>query len=237
MCPGLPPTHPLGHPVQLPTSLTFPHWRAVVRHSVPNVLEGKIVPAVLFIAILEWSGTRAAVLGALAFALGAMLVRVLRKQTITGLLWLTTLGLVARTIAALATGSAVIYFLQPTVSTALFGLAFLFSVPLGKPLVERLVLDFCPLDDETRAHPQLRRVFRDVSLWWAFTSMVNFSITLWLLLSQSPTTFVIVKSFMGPVTTTVTFGVAFLWFRAVMARSGTEVVFAPRAAGLLRVTG
>ena len=77
--------------MQLPTSLTFPHWRAVVRHSIPNVLEGKIVPAVLFIAILEWSGTRAAVLGALAFALGAMLVRVLRKQTITGLPWLTTL--------------------------------------------------------------------------------------------------------------------------------------------------
>ena len=71
-------------------------------------------------------------------------------------------------------------------------------------------------------------MFRDVSLWWAFTSMINFSITLWLLLSQSATTFVVVKSFLGPVTTSITLFVAFFWFRAMMARSGTEVVFAPR---------
>ena len=56
--------------------------------------------------------------------------------------------------------------------------------------------------------------------------MVNFGITLWMLLSQSATTFVVVKSFLGPVTTTVTLAVAFLWFRAMMAASGTTVVFA-----------
>lgn len=207
----------------------------MLRHSIPNVVEGKLIPAVLFIGFLELAGTRAAVLVALAFALGAMVVRVARRKTITGILWLTTLGLLARTIAALATGSVVIYFIQPTVATALVGLAFLLSVPLGRPLAERLALDLCPLDEDTRAHPELRRFFRHVSLWWAFTSMVNFSITLWLLLSQSPTTFVLVKSFLGPVTTAVTLGVAFLWFRALMARSGTTVVFAPRTAGLAPV--
>ena len=187
-----------------------------------------MIPAVVFIGLLEFLGTRSAVIGALAFALAAMVGRVVRKKTIPGLLWLTTLGLLARTIAALATGSIVIYFLQPTVATALVGMAFLVSVLVRRPLVERIMLDFCPLDDETRAHPQLQRFFRHVSLWWAFTSMVNFGITLWLLLSHSPTTFVLVKSFLGPATSTVTLGVAFVWFRAMMARSGTTVVFAAR---------
>jgi len=194
---------------------------------VPNVLEGKIVPAVVFIGLLEVWGTRTAVIGALSFALGAMFVRIRRNKTIPGLLWLTTVGLLARTIAALATGSVVIYFLQPTIATALVGLAFLLSVPLRKPLVERLTLDFCPLTDETRAHPQLQRFFRHVSLWWAFTSMVNFSITLWMLLTQSATTFVVVKSFLGPATTTITLGVAFVWLRTLLATSGTTVTFAP----------
>ena len=223
---GPPPTQVIR--LHLPSSLTLPHWRSVLRHAIPNVLEGKLIPAVVFIGLLEFLGTRSAVIGALAFALAAMIGRVVRKKTIPGLLWLTTLGLLARTIAALATGSIVIYFLQPTVATALVGMAFLLSVLVRRPLVERIMLDFCPLDDETRAHPQLQRFFRHVSLWWAFTSMVNFGITLWLLLSHSPTTFVLVKSFLGPATSTVTLGVAFVWFKAMMARSGTTVVFASR---------
>ena len=218
--------------MHLPNSLTVPHWRSVLRHAIPNVLEGKLIPAVIFLALLQAAGTRTAILGALAFALMAMIGRVVRRQTIPGLLWLTTLGLIARTIAALATGSVVIYFIQPTVATGLVGMAFAFSVLIRRPLVERLLLDFCPLDDETRAHPHLQRFFRHVSLWWAFTSMVNFSITLWLLLSKSPTTFVLVKSFLGPVTTTVTLGVAFIWFRAMMSRTGTRVVFAERGTPL-----
>ena len=213
-------------PVELPELLILPHWRSMLRHAAPNVVEGKLLPAALFLLLLQLWGTRPAVIGALSFALAAMVVRALRSQTISGLLWLTTVGLLARSIAALATGSVVIYFLQPTIATALVGLAFLVSVPLGRPLVEKITLDFFPLDDETRAHPQLQRFFRHVSLWWAATSMVNFSITLWMLLSASPTTFVLVKSFLGPVTTTVTLGVATLWFRSMMATNGIQVVFA-----------
>jgi hypothetical protein len=60
----------------------------------------------------------------------------------------------------------------------------------------------------------------------AFTSTVNFSITLWLLLSRSPTTFPVVKSMLGPLTTTVTLSVAYLWLRSLLARSGTILVLA-----------
>lgn len=207
----------------------------MARHALPNIIEGKLIPILVFVGLLELVSTTAALLGALAWALAALSRRIIRKQHVSGLLVLTTVGLTARTAAALATGSVFIYFLQPTVATCLMGGAFLVSVPLGKPLAERLALDICPLDDKTRSHPTLRRFFSHVSLWWAFTSMINFSITLWLLLSQSPTTFVLVKSVLGPITTTVTLSVAFFWFRSLMARTGTSVVFAPRTQGLATV--
>ena len=227
----------IGQSLHIPDSLTIPHWRSVVRHAIPNVVEGKLIPAAMFIALFQMAGTRPALLGALSVALLAMGSRVARKKSIPGLLWLTTLALIARTVAALATGSVVIYFLQPTIATCLVGGAFLVSVLVGRPLAERLALDFFPLDDATRNHPVVRRFFRDVSLWWGFTSLVNFSITLWLLLSHSPTTFVLVKSVLGPATTTVTLTVAFFWFRSLMSRTGTEVVFGdPRARLVVPVT-
>ncbi len=214
--------------MHLPDSLTVPHWRDIARHAVPNVIEGKLVPAAIFIGVLHVGGTRPAVLGALAWALLAISVRSLRGKPISGLLWLTTLTLVGRTVAALVTGSTLVYFLQPTITTSLVAAAFLVSVPIGRPLAERLALDFCPLEDTTRANPVLQRFFRDVSLWWAFTSTVNFTVTLWSLLSHSPTTFVMLKSVLGPITTTVTLGVAFVWFKLLMSRSGTAVVVASR---------
>ncbi len=221
-----------------PSTLVIPCWRSTVRHAAPTVVEGKVIPVVLFVGLLQLVGTVAALLGALVWSVGALTRRLARKQQASGLLILTTLGLVARTAAALITGSLLVYFLQPTLATALVGATLVGSVAIGRPLAERLITDVCPVDDETRSHPTLRRFFSYVTLWWGFTSAVNFGITLWLLLSHSPSTFVVVKSFLGPVTTAVTFGVAFLWFRALMARSGTAVVFADtrqRAPGRVRV--
>ncbi len=204
----------------------LPNPRATVRHALPNVIEGKLIPVLLFVGLLELGGTAPALLGALGFSVAALIRRLIRRQQVSGLLILTTVGLVARTIAALATGSLLVYFLQPTVSTALVAAAFIGSVLLGRPLAERLLLDVCPIGDESRANPALRRFLSHLSLWWGFTSLVNFGVTLWLLLNASATTFVLAKSVLGPITTTVTLAVGFLWFRSSMARAGTRVVFA-----------
>ena len=213
-------------PPHLDSTLVFPSLRKTIRHAVPNVLEGKIIPVVLFLGLLELDGTNVAVIGTLIFSLAALARRLFLGQQVTGLLVLTTVGLIARTIAAVATGSLIIYFLQPTVATALVALTFLGSVMIGRPLAERLMADVCPIDDGMRDHPHLRRFLSHVSLWWAFTSAVNFCVTLWVLLSFSPTTFVLVKSVLGPLTTTFTLSVAFIWFRTSMNRTGVKVVFA-----------
>ena len=129
----------------------------------------------------------------------------------------------ARTIATLITGSMVVYFIQPTISTVLIGCAFLDSIPIGRPLAERLADDIVPLDDATKAHPLVRQFFVRLSLLWSLTSLVNAGVTIWLLMTQSTTTFMVVKSAMGPAFGLVTIATAFCWFRHAAARSHVRV--------------
>ena len=64
--------------------------------------------------------------------------------------------------------------------------------------------------------------------------MINAAITLWLLLTQPVTTFVVVKSFLGPGFTTLTFVIAFGWLRFSSRNNGVRFVFAPAANGVPR---
>lgn len=205
--------------------IVIPNLRAVARHAIPNVVEGKLVPLVLFVAFLELIGTMWALLIALAWSVATITYRKATHRPVPGLIVLSTTALLARTVAALATGSMMLYFLQPTVTTVLVGLAFMVSVPLGNPLAQKLAYDVFPFDDATKAHPLVRQFFVRLSVLWALTSLVNASLTVWLLMTQSTTTFVLVKSVLGPATGGVTIAAAFIWFRFTLARSGTRVVW------------
>ena len=110
-------------------------------------------------------------------------------------------------------------------SDLLVGLAFLASALAGRPLAERLARDFCPFDPEAASHPLLRLFFLRLSWLWAFTSLVNAAVTLWLLLTQSATTFVLVKAALGPLFTTATLAIAVTWFRVRMRREGLHLRF------------
>jgi hypothetical protein len=82
-----------------------------------------------------------------------------------------------------------------------------------------------PFEPATAEHPLLRLFFLRLSLLWAFTSLVNASFTLWLLFTQDVTTFVLIKSILGPVFTTVTIGIALIWFRHRLKKDGLHLRF------------
>lgn len=203
--------------------LHIPSLWSVARRSIPSFVEGKLAPIVLFLVFLRLVGTIAALLVALGWSVGIIGYRLSRRQRVPGLVVLSAVGLAVRTGVALLTGSMVVYFLQPTATTALVGLVFLFSVIAGRPLAERLAHDFVPFEAETAAHPHLQQFFGRVSLLWAGTSLLNAAITLWLLLTQSATTFVIVKSLLGPATTALTLMIAVAWFRRSLRRQGIRL--------------
>ncbi len=219
---------------ELPKPIVVPDLASVARRSIPNVVIGKVVPVVLFIGLLEIGNATWALLAALAWSGGAVGCQIIRGKRVPGLVLLSALMLAAKTIAAIASGSLFVYFIPPTITTALVGVAFFVSVRFGSPLAGRLAEDFCPFDDETRSHPVLYDFFIRLSLVWAATSLINAAITLWVLLTQSTTTFVVVKSLLGPTTTIITLAIGAVWFKILLAQSGTSLQFSPEQAASLR---
>jgi intracellular septation protein A len=205
-------------------TIVIPRLRDIARHALPNVVEGRLVPLVLFIAFLEIAGTLWALLVALAWTLACLGYRMATGRRVPGLIVVSAVALSARTAAALITGSMVVYFIQPTISTVLIGSAFLVSSIVGRPLAARLADDIVPLDDATKAHPLVRQFFLRLSLLWSLTSLINALITLWLLFTQSITTFLVVKSAMGPGFGLVMITASLMWFRYAAERQQVNVV-------------
>lgn len=208
--------------------LVIPDLRAAARRAVPNVVEAKLVPFLLFVALLELSNNNAALIGALGWSLVMICFRVATGRRVPGLVVLAAVTLAARTVAAVLTGSMSLYFLPPAITTIFVGVAFLVSLLTTTSLAQRLVTDVLPFDEATLGHPVLRRFFVRLSLLWACTSMANAAITIWLMLSQSTTTFVVVKSLLGPLTALVTIGTMLMWLRVQLRRTRTPVVWARR---------
>jgi hypothetical protein len=200
------------------TSFEMPRLRTLARHALPNVVEGSLVPVGLFMVVLHFFGLWGAMAAGLGWSYAAVLRRVVSRQRVPGLLVIGTVTLTARSILAFATGSSVLYFLQPTLGTALVAVAFLLSVPLGRPLAQRLATDFCPIPAHVMADAGVRRCFLGISLLWALIGFVNASLALWLQFTQSVGTFVVTKSLASGALTVVAVGISVLWFRRSVNR-------------------
>jgi hypothetical protein len=78
-----------------------------------------------------------------------------------------SLGFVAvQSVIGLASNSTTVYLAQPVLIAAAWGLAFLVSVPLGRPLAGALAGAWYPFPDWLRASERFKRVFGVESLAW-----------------------------------------------------------------------
>jgi hypothetical protein len=198
----------------------IPRLRTLARHAVPHVLEGTVAPLVLFLVMLRFVGVWGAVLVGLGWTYTAVARRLVTGQRVPGILVLGAVTLTARTVIAMVSGSVVVYFLQPTLGTALVAGAFLLSVPLGRPLAERLARDFCPIPSKVLANEHVRVFFLRITLLWAVTQLANATVTLWLLLSQSLATFLLAKTLVSWGLTGSAIVVSTIWFKRSMTRHG-----------------
>lgn len=198
----------------------IPKLRTLARHAIPNVIEGTVIPVGVFLLTLRFLGVWGAVAAGLVWAYGNIARRVVTRRRVPGILVLGALTLTARSLLAASTGSTFIYFLQPTLGTALVAFAFLLSVPLGRPLAQRLAADFCPIPADVLADHRVRRFFLRISLLWAFTQFANAGITIWLLVSQSVGTYVVAKTFLSMSLTGGAIAVSAFYFHRSMTRHG-----------------
>src|SRR2546423_6384743 len=208
----------------MPARVEIPRLRTMARHALPHLIEATFIPLILFYAFLWTAGVWGALVAALVWSYAAIIRRAVTGQRIPGILVLGTLGITARTIAAFASGSTFIYFLQPSLTTVAIAGAFLLSVPAGRPLAERLAHDFVPLEPEVLRLPGVQRLFIRITLLWAFVNLANAIVSIVLLMSQPVGTFVAIKTVGGMVLVGAAVAMSTMWFKQALRNHNISVV-------------
>ena len=199
----------------------------LLRHATPRVVEGVVAPTVVFLFALHFFAVTSAVAAGLGLAYVLIAWRIATGRRVSGILVLGAASLTARSGLALATGSAFVYFLQPTLGTALVGGAFLISAGAGRPLAGRLARDFCPIPEDIASAAPMQRFFTQITVLWAVTELVNAAVAACLLLSQSIAVFVVTRAVSSLTLTALGIALSVLWFQRSM---GEHVAFSPRHA-------
>jgi hypothetical protein len=191
----VPPVPELADPTRQPLS-KLSVLAAVAHKSGPHLIEATIIPAALFYFFLIVAGVWTALVAALCWSYSALARRLLFRRGVPPILILALVGLTARSIAAVTSGSSFVYFLQPIFGTVAVGGVFLASL-FGRPLVGRLAADFCPLTPEVAARPAVLRLFRGLTILWAGVNLITAATTFVLLMSLPIAAFVAAKTLSG----------------------------------------
>ncbi len=174
--------------------LRMPAPRTALRHAVPVVLEAVVIPLALFYSVLLFWGFRGALIAALGWSFVALGRRLYRGERASMLLMLGTMLLTVRTAVSFITGSAFLYFAQPTAGTIVIALVLFGSAIIGRPFTQRFAGDFCPMDPDLLARPLVQRFFVRISVLWATVLLLNAGFVLWLLVTSSLHAFVLERA-------------------------------------------
>jgi Protein of unknown function (DUF3159) len=169
-----------------------PTFRNVFLAGLPGFLREGFLPLGAFYVGLRLSGLAA---GIAASAASSLLIYVYeRRAGRNALLVRLSLGfVVVQSIVGLAADSTTVYLAQPVLATAVWGLAFLVSVPLRKPLAGALACAWYPFPREVRETPVFRRVFGVESLVWGAYFFARSALRLAVLLHGSLESFLLIN--------------------------------------------
>ena len=180
--------------------LTEPTFWGVLMTGLPGVLREGFLPLGAFYAGLELSGLT---VGVVASALASVLIYLYeRRRGRDALLVRLSLGFVAvQSIVGLVANSATVYLAQPVLLAAAWGLAFVVSVVIGKPLAGSLAGAWYPFPQWLRESHDFKRVFTVESLVWGAYFLGRSALRLAVLLHGSIGGFLVITFLTGvPVT-------------------------------------
>lgn len=221
---------PYRHVIDMPSVTT------IVRRAGSTVLIASVIPMGVFYLVLAVAGLRPAVGVTMAWYYGGLLLRVLQKRPVLGASLLGAGLITLRTVVAFWTGSTYLYFLQPVAGTVLTATSLAVTGLAGRPLLERLAHDFCPIPVPLGDRLRANGFFRHASWVWAVMYFGNAAGTVWLLTSSSLGGFLILKTLMSPVLTGLALGASYLLLRRVMGRDGLQIRWGcPAAVGPVAV--
>jgi intracellular septation protein A len=176
--------------------LKTPTFLGVFRAGAPGFLREGFIPLGAFYAGLK-AGDLA--LGIVASVVASVLIYAYeRRAGREGLLVRVSLAfVVVQSAIGLIANSTTVYLAQPVLIAAAWGLAFLVSVTLGRPLAGELASVWYPFPREFRATPEFRHVFGIVSLVWGVYFLARSGLRLWILLHGSLENFLAINIVTG----------------------------------------
>jgi hypothetical protein len=162
----------------------------------PGFLREGFLPLGVFYLGLKAHGLLAAIV---ASALASLLVYAYeRRAGRDGLLVRLSLGFVAvQSAVGLVSHSTTVYLAQPVLIAAAWGLAFLVSVPLRRPLAGALACAWYPFPRWFRESVPFKRVFGIESLVWSGYFLARSALRLAMLLHGSLESFLLVTFLTG----------------------------------------
>ena len=203
--------------------IEMPGWRPILRQVVTRALLVSLLPMAVFYVSMSLAGVRAAALVTACLYYAGLLTRIIRRQPVLAAALLAAGLLALRTIVMFCTGSAFIYFLQPVAGTVAVATTFAATAIVGRPILERLAHEFCPLTPELSAHLRSARFFSRVSIVWTISYGINAAGTVWLLTTSSLHGFIMMKAVLGPVLTLTAAGTSYLLFLSTIRARNVRI--------------
>ncbi|NMH97584.1 hypothetical protein HF526_09700 [Pseudonocardia sp. K10HN5] len=212
------------------TTIHLPSIGSLLRHAGRPLLESTLIPLGLFWLLFTQLGFDAGLVGALGWSALAVGRRLVLRRRLPAILIISTLLLIIRTVVGLCTGSAFLYFLQPTVQNFVFALALLVTIGFDRPLLAKLADDFCVFPEAVTGNRGIKRFFRRVSLLWALVFVVNGVTTLTVLATRTVGDYLMVSTAGSYSVVALGIGLSLWWFHRSLAGEGLRLrIGAPAA--------
>lgn len=178
------------------TDLPEPTWRMLLGRGLPNfALEG-FVPVLVFYFAWRAAGLGAGVIAS-AVAAGLIVLLQQRRGLDVALAAAALLFIVIQAVVALAANSATVYLAQPVVISACWGIAYLVSVAIGRPLIGAFARAWYPFPPEFRASAPYRREFGMQSVVWGIYCLARSALRLVVLLTSGVGGLIVVSFLTG----------------------------------------
>ena len=177
--------------------MTEPSVTAILRGGLPGFLREGFLPLGAFYLALRFSGLGAAMAAA---ALAAVAIYAYERASgRDGLLVRLSLAFVAvQTLLALVSHSAVVYLATPVLANAVWGLAFVGSVVVGRPLAGALAGAWYPFPRAFRESAEFKRVYGIESIVWGADLLGRSALRLAVLTHGTIGGYVVVAFLTGP---------------------------------------
>ncbi|HEY2868648.1 MAG TPA: VC0807 family protein [Gaiellales bacterium] len=179
------------------TDLPDPTWRLLLSRGLPTLALEGVLPVLVFYGVLRASSLPAAI-AASSLAAGVVVCLQHRRGQDIALAAVTFVFIVVQSLVGLAAHSATVYLAQPVVLGACWGIAFLVSAAIDRPLVGAFARAWYPFPEEFRASRAYRREFGMQSVVWGVYCVAAAALRLGALLVSGVGGLVVVSLAVGP---------------------------------------